>query len=114
MLFRMSFPRKRESSMFGFFWTPAGVYPREGGGGTVVTIAQIPRSLLRGSSFLCFDIRIFFCVLLQILPRDVTIPIVLRTHEFTSLEVPLPRREGLEPAPYLIRGEGEDNEKLRP
>jgi len=96
----LSFPRRRESSIFGLFWTPAsagvtalmtfyeaikfnhlGLIPRsllrlchsrEGGnpgsdifsghppeltpakaeaGVTVVTLGQIPRSLLRGSSF---------------------------------------------------------------
>jgi hypothetical protein len=30
----LSFPQRRESSLFRRFWTPAGVYPREGGGGS--------------------------------------------------------------------------------
>jgi hypothetical protein len=30
----MSFPRKRESSISGIFWTPAAFYPRKGGGGS--------------------------------------------------------------------------------
>jgi len=30
----LSFPRRRESSLSRAFWTPAGVYPREGGGGS--------------------------------------------------------------------------------
>ena len=32
--FFVSFPRRRESSLSEVVWTPAGVYPREGGGGS--------------------------------------------------------------------------------